>query len=194
MSAFVGAIKTVAELGELRLAAECDRCVRYHRTVTVALLRVQNATVAESLARTLRPMDLVTPMATDTYLVILPELGRNDGRVAVERLVDAARSAGAMAQCAIAVCPDDGKTAAALLERLQIGLHAEQPESSRGSAVLPSASGMREQLAEIERAAIVAALDAVNGNQTLAARKLGVSRRTIIYKMEKYGLKPMPGR
>jgi DNA-binding NtrC family response regulator len=52
---------------------------------------------------------------------------------------------------------------------------------------------MREQIAEVERAAIVTALDACGGNQTKAAQKLGLSRRALIYKLEKYGLKPPPG-
>ena len=51
---------------------------------------------------------------------------------------------------------------------------------------------MRTQLGEIERATIVAALDAAGGNQTQAARTLGMSRRTLIYRMEKYGLKAPP--
>ncbi|MCE9577924.1 MAG: sigma 54-interacting transcriptional regulator [Deltaproteobacteria bacterium] len=60
----------------------------------------------------------------------------------------------------------------------------------------PSASStdMREQLAEMERAAIEAALAAVGDNQTRAAERLGISRRALIYKMEKYGLKPPPQR
>gem|GEM_PF-686533 len=53
---------------------------------------------------------------------------------------------------------------------------------------------VREQLAAVERAAIVAALEACGGNQTRAAEKLGLSRRALIYKMEKYGLKRAPAR
>jgi DNA-binding NtrC family response regulator len=53
---------------------------------------------------------------------------------------------------------------------------------------------VRGHLAEVERATIIAALDAEHDNQTRAARRLGLSRRTLIYKMEKYGLKPRPGR
>ena len=53
---------------------------------------------------------------------------------------------------------------------------------------------MRGHLAEVERAAIVAALEADDQNQTRAARRLGLSRRALIYKMEKYGLKPPPSR
>jgi DNA-binding NtrC family response regulator len=53
---------------------------------------------------------------------------------------------------------------------------------------------MRGHLAEVERAAIVTALEAEDQNQTRAARRLGLSRRALIYKMEKYGLKPPPSR
>ncbi len=57
-----------------------------------------------------------------------------------------------------------------------------------------STSDVRGQLAEIEKASIEAALEAEDHNQTRAARRLGLSRRTLIYKMEKYGLKPPPSR
>jgi DNA-binding NtrC family response regulator len=66
-------------------------------------------------------------------------------------------------------------------------------EGQRVRAVAPAAD-MRGHLAEVERAAIVAALEAEDQNQTRAARRLGLSRRALIYKMEKYGLKPPPSR
>ncbi|MEZ4400686.1 MAG: sigma 54-interacting transcriptional regulator [Kofleriaceae bacterium] len=55
-----------------------------------------------------------------------------------------------------------------------------------------AADDVRGQIADVERAAIVAALAAEGDNQTRAARRLGLSRRSLIYKMEKYGLKPPP--
>ena len=61
---------------------------------------------------------------------------------------------------------------------------------------LPVASGegrLREHVDSIERDAIVKALADSNHNQTHAARRLGISRRALIYKMEKYGLKAPPG-
>jgi transcriptional regulator with PAS, ATPase and Fis domain len=71
------------------------------------------------------------------------------------------------------------------------------PEKLRDAAqrVRPVSLGadMRGHLAEVERAAIVAALEAESQNQTRAARRLGLSRRALIYKMEKYGLKAPPG-
>jgi transcriptional regulator with GAF, ATPase, and Fis domain len=44
----------------------------------------------------------------------------------------------------------------------------------------------------MERQAIIAALEATGGNQTQAARRLGISRRSLIYKMERFGLKAPP--
>jgi DNA-binding NtrC family response regulator len=53
---------------------------------------------------------------------------------------------------------------------------------------------LRDQLADLERAAIVEALDHFGGNQTRTAQRLGISRRALIYKMERLGLKPPPGK
>jgi DNA-binding NtrC family response regulator len=48
---------------------------------------------------------------------------------------------------------------------------------------------LRRKVAHVERDAIVAALDAHGGNQTHAARQLGISRFALIRLMEKYELK-----
>ena len=47
-------------------------------------------------------------------------------------------------------------------------------------------------VADAEREAIEAALASCDGNQTRAAARLGISRRALIYKMEKHALKPLP--
>jgi transcriptional regulator with PAS, ATPase and Fis domain len=51
---------------------------------------------------------------------------------------------------------------------------------------------VRDHIAELERTTIAAALEACKHNQTEAAKQLGISRRTLIYRMEKHGLKPLP--
>ncbi|NOY93989.1 MAG: FHA domain-containing protein [Deltaproteobacteria bacterium] len=61
---------------------------------------------------------------------------------------------------------------------------------------LPLGSGegrLREHVDGVERDAIIKALADSNHNQTHAAKRLGISRRALIYKMEKYGLKRPPG-
>jgi two-component system, NtrC family, response regulator AtoC len=71
-------------------------------------------------------------------------------------------------------------------------LRAEHlPEGLRAAATTgPRAGGpVRAQLAEVEERAIREALDAESGNQTRAARRLGLSRRALIYKLDKYGRK-----
>jgi DNA-binding NtrC family response regulator len=47
---------------------------------------------------------------------------------------------------------------------------------------------VRAALAEVERASIEEALRAEGGNRTRAALKLGISLRSLLYKLEKYGV------
>jgi two-component system response regulator AtoC len=66
------------------------------------------------------------------------------------------------------------------------------PDSLRdpaGQAPAPGGGGMRGQVAETERRAIEEAMQAEDGNQTRAARRLGISRRALLYKLDKHGLK-----
>ena len=86
---------------------------------------------------------------------------------------------------ALVLCGDT-LTAADLPDRLR--------DAGQRTRPVQTASDVRGHLAEVERAAIVAALEADGNNQTRAARRLGLSRRALIYKMEKYGLKPAPNR
>ncbi|MCG8555947.1 MAG: sigma 54-interacting transcriptional regulator [Proteobacteria bacterium] len=61
----------------------------------------------------------------------------------------------------------------------------------------PTKSGpgtLRHKVGDAEREAIAEALRANNGNQSRAARRLGISRRALIYKLEKYGLKSVKKR
>ena len=70
------------------------------------------------------------------------------------------------------------------------------PDSARGAGRAPAtgggsggSAGMRGQVAETERRAIEEAMQAEDGNQTRAARRLGISRRALLYKLDKHGLK-----
>jgi two-component system response regulator AtoC len=108
--------------GEARLAAEVDRAMRYHRPLTVGLVRVANDSIVDAIARSLRPMDMIAEDAGDDYLVILPELSRSEGATAIERLLDFARATGVDAKSASAVCPEDGTTVEALIGALRAGL------------------------------------------------------------------------
>jgi DNA-binding NtrC family response regulator len=62
------------------------------------------------------------------------------------------------------------------------------PEVRRADAP-PATGAIRDQLADLEQRRIEEALAAEGGNQTRAAKRLGLSRRALIYKLEKYGLK-----
>jgi two-component system, NtrC family, response regulator AtoC len=80
-------------------------------------------------------------------------------------------------------------TADDLPERVRDAGRRARPNLSEG----PLKDQLRDQLADLERVAIVEALEAFGGNQTRTAKRLGISRRALIYKMERLGLKPPPG-
>ncbi|WNZ63389.1 helix-turn-helix domain-containing protein [Myxococcus sp. MxC21-1] len=54
--------------------------------------------------------------------------------------------------------------------------------------VTDSARTLESQRKEMERQAMVDALKRAGDNRTLAARLLGISRRTLYNKLEEYGL------
>tara|TARA_R110002073_G_scaffold140253_12_gene290975 strand:- start:40326 stop:41657 length:1332 start_codon:yes stop_codon:yes gene_type:complete len=64
--------------------------------------------------------------------------------------------------------------------------------TGQSPVIIDSSLDVRDQLADVEKLTIEAALEAVGGNQTKAAKRIGISRRALIYKMEKYGLKKPP--
>ena len=58
--------------------------------------------------------------------------------------------------------------------------------------VLPEALDLRPFLATLEKALVVRALKATGGAQAEAARKLGLSRSDLSYKLSKFGIKNPP--
>jgi DNA-binding NtrC family response regulator len=62
-----------------------------------------------------------------------------------------------------------------------------------GEASVTMALPLREQVEAFERNLVARALEGSHGNQSEAARRLGISRVTLIDKMKKYGLAPRRG-
>ncbi len=65
--------------------------------------------------------------------------------------------------------------------------HVAAPPAAASSAP-PSPSTLAPPLLDDERERITAALEACAGNQTRAAQMLGISRRTLVYRLDLYGL------
>lgn len=63
-------------------------------------------------------------------------------------------------------------------------------QGPRGRLALPAAAPSDEiaPLTVVEERAIRRALEIVNGNQSLAAKRLGISRSTLWRKMNEYGI------
>ncbi|MBA3457135.1 MAG: FHA domain-containing protein, partial [Deltaproteobacteria bacterium] len=145
-----------AEAGELRLAAEVDRSVRYHRPVTLALMRITSDAVLESIARTLRPMDVIAEDAGDDYLLILPELSRPDGAAAIQRALELARASNQPATASTALCPDDGTSVDVLMSQLRRGLRTgklPRAETSVPAAPIAVEPAMQRVFTLVERIA-----------------------------------------
>jgi DNA-binding NtrC family response regulator len=70
-----------------------------------------------------------------------------------------------------------------IADRLIPSLSFRASETSRGIS-----QGSGPTLAEVERSHLEAALKKTGGNQSQAARLLGISRATLIYRMKKHGL------
>ncbi|MDB4932920.1 MAG: Response regulator of zinc sigma-54-dependent two-component system [Myxococcaceae bacterium] len=75
------------------------------------------------------------------------------------------------------------------LEHLLLG---SRDAGAGGPSTAEDPSAFRAKIEETERRAIVTALTGAGGNQSQAARELGISRRCLITRMERYGLKPKP--
>ncbi len=72
-------------------------------------------------------------------------------------------------------------------EHLPESTRAPSDDQPGGEAA--TSGGVKDKLAQIERASILKALADENNNQTRAAKRLGLSRRALIYKMGKYDIK-----
>jgi len=120
----------------------------------------------------------------------LHELARRAGRPAPSVDADASRALAAYSWPGnVRELRNAVEHAFVLTESDAIGvrhLPATVRQSAGDEAAAPS---MRDRLDEIEKKSIEAALAAHDGNQTHAAAALGMSRRTLIYKLGKYGLK-----
>jgi len=57
------------------------------------------------------------------------------------------------------------------------------PKVAALGAAAPGPDNDRDRLSQVERATILATLDECDGNRTRAAKKLGISRRALIYKL-----------
>ena len=65
----------------------------------------------------------------------------------------------------------------------------ELPDRLRATDAAPPADGpMRRRIEDVERQSLEAALSECGDNRTHAARKLGISRRALIYKLHKFDL------
>ncbi len=74
------------------------------------------------------------------------------------------------------------------IDAADISLHDAPGDDDAGEAYRPGELPLDDHLAEIEKQALLDAIRQADGNKTLAAEMLGMSFRSIRYKLKKYGL------
>jgi len=98
---------------------------------------------------------------------------------------------------ALVLCEDGEITTEHLpIEKMRAArLTSTVPVASAGAVSAPVASGPQSALAAVERRRILDVMAEVGGNQTRAAKALGISRGTLIERLKRYGIKrPQPER
>ncbi len=148
----------------------------------IAIIRASSEGITCETADTIEPLELSNEGAEYVVLVALDDDVAGASRL--ERVLEWAAQYNATLG-----------TASALQPRLECSLTLDaldalprHPPRSRQGSSPPFPTGITGRLAEIERAAIVHALQIEANNRTRTARRLGVSRRTLLYKLKKYRL------
>ena len=84
-------------------------------------------------------------------------------------------------QVSVLLMKRSGRSAASCTESTKVEEHGR-------SALNATPDELRRQLEVAERNRILQALDACAGNQTRAAKMLGISRRTLVSRLDAYGI------
>jgi two-component system response regulator PilR (NtrC family) len=79
-------------------------------------------------------------------------------------------------------------TPASLPERVQGGLGPVQPDEHEDLAFPETGVDLEARIAAVERRYLERALVAANGNRTQAARLLGITFRSLRYRLVKFGM------
>ncbi len=172
---------------DVRVVAATNRdlldCIRAGRFREDLFFRLNGATVELPPLRA-RPLDIV-PLAESAF-------AEHGGVALGEGVADALkryRWPGNVRELRHAI-----EHALALGDGREVKLE-DLPAPVRGDVIEVRDAGalpLQQRIDDAERRAIVAVLEAQNWNQTHAARVLGISRRALIYRMERLGLKARP--
>ncbi len=149
-------VRGEADLDEA-LLSEVERGLRYRRQFALLHLRLSGDGTARSeaaarAASRLRRMDLIADYAPGEYVAVLPELDRPAAeRLLVRLLSDGLDVARVKVDAAIVVFPEDGASAAALLEKVRARIRSAA--QSPAAAVVVADPRMVEVFETARRAA-----------------------------------------
>jgi len=189
-----------------RLEEACANSLVSGRSISVLRVRAtggHRAAIERALEARATNRDVLGYEAPGRYELLLAVPDGEEARRVAVRLEAELTITGANASVGIATYGVDGTTPALLMAVAvpSVGAATEAAEPPKEPVELiggsPSEEVVGDDAWQAERARLMSALERCAGNQTRAAKALGVSRRTIVSWMVRYRIprphKPLPG-
>jgi len=175
-----------------RVDQDCDRASRLGLVVEVVAVIADASSSAPSPEWDVRSV-LGSTQSLSVFAVqpmgpfLVASIGKRpgpkqSGSPLAARLEEPLRARGIAARIGSATAPDDGSSAAALVAL------ATTRARERAPTPIAAPRGLHDEVSALEKQRIVAALESCNGNQSQAAKKLGIARNTLIARMKAFGL------
>jgi hypothetical protein len=171
----------------LRVDQECGRAAKLGLGVEVVAVAA-DAAVEWDVRAALASTHSITMMAVQPRgPFLVASLGkrmraRSPEPPLARRIEESLRTRGVAARVDGASFPDDGSMARELVEV------SESRARKRTSTTPPPAHDLHQEVSALERQRVSDALAACGGNQSAAARMLGIARNTLIARMKEFGL------
>jgi transcriptional regulator of acetoin/glycerol metabolism len=164
-----------------RLQEECARSLRSGASFALVHVHGGATLVSDALDGALRAADVVGHDAPGELHVLLVDVSARDVGLVLERITTHLRERSVRATLGVACYPLDGRDPASLIA------HATRHVRGERAPALSSKT-MRIELDDLEKQRILDALERCAGNQTRAAQLVGISRRTLLKRLDDYGI------
>jgi hypothetical protein len=175
-------------LFDTRVDAACAAADRSGVPFAVARLHLSACAevvrIGDALAEVVRASDVAGAWSDDAFDLLLLEVDETTALRVIDRVRSHLLGVAPIARVGLACYPRDGRDRDGLVAHA--GLVRPEPVAGDGRLAPPPLKG---EIREMERRRILMALDHHGGNQTLAARTLGISRRTLLNRLDEFEIK-----
>jgi DNA-binding NtrC family response regulator len=110
-----------------RLAEEMDRAITHRRSLAVVAVSGIAPTLVPKIGEVLRLIDVISEPVDGTTLILMPEVDRDEARMAANRVMVAAMEHESDARLGLAMCPTDAADADTILLAARKALRSANP-------------------------------------------------------------------